>query len=70
MLKSKKIVLKVSRGDEGVAYLYLPKHPKELTPGIVSKTVAITDLIENYKGVSLYFDFDKDGEIIGIEILD
>ena len=70
MNNPKKIVLKVSKGDEGVAYLYLPKHQKKLTSGIVDKTIPITDLIENYKGVSLYFDFDKDGEIIGIEILD
>ncbi|HEX9512919.1 MAG TPA: hypothetical protein VF939_20655 [Puia sp.] len=66
---SKKIILKLSKDDEQVGYLYLPKHPKKISSGIVKKTISINELITNYKGIPLNFDFDDDGEIIGIEIL-
>lgn len=68
-MKSDKIQLKISKGDDQVAYLYLPKHPKKLVPGIVKKTVHMTDLIKDYKGIPLYFDFDENDELIGIEIV-
>ena len=68
-MKSKKIILKVSKGDELVGYLYLPKHPKKVVPGIVKKTISMNDLIKDYKGIPLFFDFDEVGELIGIEIV-
>ena len=64
-----KIVLKISEGDENVGYVYLPKHPKILTPGIVKKTIWLSDIIKDYKGIPIYLDFDEEGELIGIEIV-
>lgn len=66
---SNKITLKLSKGDDKVGYLYLPKHPKQTTFGIVKKSIAISELIKGYKGIPLYFDFDEDDELIGIEIV-
>jgi hypothetical protein len=66
---SKKIILKVSKDDELVAYLYLPKHPKKTTFGIVKKSISIFEVVENYKGIPINLDFDEDNELIGIEIV-
>lgn len=66
---TKKIILKLSKDDDEVGYLYLPKHPKKTIFGIVKKTIPINELIMDYKGIPLYFDFDEDGELIGIEIV-
>lgn len=66
---SKKIVLKVSKDDDLVAYLYLPKHPKKTILGSVKRSVSIFELIENYKGIPVNLDFNEDNELIGIEIL-
>jgi hypothetical protein len=68
-MKSKKIILKMSKGDDQVGYLYLPKHPKEIIYGLVKKSVPIHELMADYKGIPLYFDFDQEGELIGIEIV-
>jgi len=64
-----KISLSISKDDDQVGYLYLPKHPRTSTSGIVKKTIFITELIKGYKGIPINFDFDKDGELIGIEIV-
>jgi hypothetical protein len=64
-----KIILKLSKDDEDVGYLYLPKHPKKTVFGMVKKTIAINELIKDYKGIPLNFDFDEDNELIGIEIV-
>ncbi len=66
---SKKIILKLSKDDEMVGYLYLPKHPKKTVVGIVKKNISINELIKDYKGIPIYFDFDEDNELIGIEIV-
>ena len=63
------MIFKVSKDDEEVGYLYLPKHPKKVTNGVVKKTIGINELIQDYKGISLNLDFDEDNELIGIEIL-
>lgn len=55
--------------DDLVAYLVLPDHPGSGTPGIVSRHESIKDLIDGYKGPDVFLDFDKDGCLIGIEIL-
>ena len=61
-IKKKKIYYK---GDDEVGYLYLPNYYK----GVKShKTIILTDLID-YKGPSVYFDFNEKNEIIGIEII-
>lgn len=64
-----KIVLKISEGDENVGYVYLPKHPKILISGIVKKTIWLSDILKDYKGIPIYLDFDEEGELIGIEIV-
>lgn len=66
---SKEIILQLSKDDDKVGYLYLPKHPKKLIFGIVKNTIPISELIKNYKGIPLNFDFDENGELIGIEIV-
>jgi uncharacterized protein YuzE len=58
--------LKISDDDEDVAYLTLPGHPK--TAGSVAKTTRLLDLVA-YTGPDIYLDFDKDGKLIGVEIL-
>jgi hypothetical protein len=69
MMRKEKITLKVSADDDQVAYIYLPKHPKKLIPGIVKKTISMYEIMSDYKGIPLYFDFDEAGELIGIEIV-
>ena len=64
-----KIELILSDEDREVGYLYLPKHPRDSVSGIVKNTVPISNLIKDYKGIPIYFDFDKDDELIGIEIV-
>ena len=65
-MSTKKIVLKVSKEDDMVGYLYLPDHPKTLVPGIVKKTISISDLIDNYKSIPIYFDFNGGGGKTGL----
>ncbi len=58
-------------GDDNiVAYLTLPSHPANDVVGWVARTVRLWDLLPDYKGVDLYFDFDKDNCLIGVEILE
>lgn len=64
-----KIKLVVSPDDEDVAYLCLPAYPAHKEGQLTYKTVGIRELMEDYKGPDLYFDFNKDGVLIGIEIL-
>lgn len=73
----RKIKLKISDHDPNVAYLTLPDHPgknaydrfDQKTEGFVSRTQEIKDLIPDYKGPDINLDFDKEGTLIGIEIL-
>jgi hypothetical protein len=60
--------LTISDGNEGVAYLTLPEHPGKGTPGAVAKQTRFLDLM-TYVGPDIYFDLDKDGTLIGVEIL-
>ena len=64
-----KFELSVSAEDEKVAYLSLPSHPAGIVSGVVKKTLSLRELIENYRGADLYFDFDEENRLIGIEIL-
>ena len=64
-----KIDLKVSKTKSPVAYLSLPGHPGEGTPGCVKKTVRLSDLCGSYGGPDVYLDYDIDNTLIGIEIL-
>ena len=63
----KKIRVKLVGRDAHTAYVYLPGYRDE--PAIVTKTFRIDDLIEGYKGPQVHFDFNRDGLLIGIEIL-
>ena len=67
MLKNE-IKLDVSE-DQEVAYLTLPAHPGKGMPGVVKKQISLDSLITNYQGISVYFDFDINGVLIGIEFL-
>lgn len=69
MAENGKIELQVSEDEPGVAYLRLPAHPGRGTRGAVQKTLSIYDLLPNYCGPDLEFDFDANGELIGVEIL-
>ena len=60
--------LLVSKDDADVAYVRLPGHPGPV-PGVVKRSVSLRDLIGEYEGPDLNFDFDKDNTLIGIEIL-
>jgi hypothetical protein len=42
------------------------KNPKKTTFGIVKKSISISELIKNYQGIPINFDFDE--ELIGIEV--
>jgi len=64
-----KIILKVSEGDKGVAYLYLPDHPKKLVSGLSKKQISLDSLIDGYKGPAVYLDFNSDDVLVGIEIV-
>jgi uncharacterized protein YuzE len=68
MSNSNRIFFKASSSADDSGYLYLPKHPKGTITGVVKKTISINDVLSDYKGIPLYLDFDKDGELIGIEI--
>nr|WP_294861129.1 DUF2283 domain-containing protein [uncultured Fluviicola sp.] len=61
--------LKVSESDDAVAYVYLPDHPKKLIPGLSKKQISLDSLIDGYKGPCIYFDFNSDNVLIGIEII-
>ena len=64
-----KIELHLSSGGKEVAYVSLPDHPGKGTVGVVMKQVRLRDIYPDYKGADLYFDFDKDNRLIGVEIL-
>ena len=60
--------LKVSEGDENVAYLRLPGHPGT-KPGIVKRTVSLRALMGEYEGPDVNLDFGEGDKLIGIEIV-
>jgi uncharacterized protein YuzE len=64
-----KIKLRVSADDPDVAYLQLPDHPGEGKYNIVGNQIRLVEIIEGYQGPDINLDFDKDGKLIGIEIL-
>ena len=68
-MKEKKIRVRMSADDSDSAYVALPGCPDEPQYGIVSKTVCLDDVVEDFKGPGINLDFNKDGVLIGIEIL-
>ncbi len=65
-MEKKKILLKVSKSDPAVGYIYLDGRE----PGTrqSDKVISLNDLIGKYIGPSIYLDFDNN-ELIGIEIV-
>ncbi len=59
--------LTVSEDDNDVAYLRLPTHPGGTCE--MSKSLRLVDLIGVYDGPDIVLDFDKNGTLVGIEIL-
>lgn len=55
-------------GDDDVAYLTLPDHPGRATRGCVAKQTRLYDVIQ-YNGPDILLDFDKNGRLIGVEVL-
>jgi hypothetical protein len=63
-----KIELKISEGGSA-AYISLPDHPANAVPGSVQKTLRLLDLHPDHAGPDVYFDFDNENRLIGIEVL-
>ena len=68
MSKTGGIRLQISQDDEDVAYLKLPDHPGSRS-GVVKKTVRLREVLGEYTGPDLNFDFDESNVLIGVEIL-
>lgn len=64
-----KLELKMSGEDEKVAYLSMPAHPGEGSAGIVTKTLRLRDICEDYSGPDIYLDFSEEKKLLGIEIV-
>lgn len=77
MRRQERITLKIGENIEGedyeddevVAYLTLPDHPGAGRVA-VKKNVRLRDLIGDYTGPDLFFDFDEHNVLVGVEILD
>ena len=63
-----KMNLTISDDDEDVGYLALPGHPGPGAPRAVAKRLRLKELV-TYAGADVHLDFDKDGKLIGLEIL-
>ena len=57
------------KGNNEVGYLRLPDHPDGVVTGCVAHTVRLSDLIPEHQGPDVFLDYDKDGVLIGIELL-
>jgi hypothetical protein len=66
-MEQQKIRVRISGRNAHTAYVALPGHRSE--PGIVATTMSLCKLIEEYKGPRVHLDFNRDGTLIGIEIL-
>lgn len=66
---NKKIRVKLTGRNHETAYIKLPGHPSEPTPGVVARMVRLDDVIDGYRGPMVNLDFDAGGVLIGIEIL-
>lgn len=65
-MEEKKIRVQFADEEARTAYVALPGHRSE--PGIVAKTVLLDELLK-YTGPQVHLDLDKEGRLIGIEIL-
>lgn len=65
---SNKIRIKMRSPDADTAYIALPGYPEQLTSGVVKKSVSLDDIYD-YEGPRVQLDFDKEGKLIGIEVV-
>ena len=49
-------------------YVALPDYPAEIVPGLVKKSISLDDIYD-YNGARIQLDFDKEGRLVGIEIV-
>ena len=68
-MKERKIRAEITGDTAHTAYIYLPGRPERITPGIVAKSIDLSDLIEDYKGPWVNLHFNNESLLIGIEIL-
>ena len=66
-MTDKKIRVKLVGDDAHTAYIALPGYRNE--KGIVAKSVRLDGVIADYKGPMVVLDFNKEGVLIGIEVL-
>jgi hypothetical protein len=64
-----KIRVRLVGDDARTAYVALPGSPEEPQPGVVARSLNLADLVMQYSGPRVHLDFNKDGTLIGIEIL-
>ena len=72
MKREKSFELEVTsyEDDTDTAYLMLPKHPGAGSPGVVKRTESLCALVKGYRGPEVNLDFDNNGVLIGIELLE
>ncbi len=68
-MTEKKIRVRVSGTESDTAYVALPGYPAEPQSGVVAKTICLDDVIKDFKGPRINLDFDREGLLIGVEIL-
>jgi hypothetical protein len=68
-MTEKRTRIRMKSTDPDSAYIYLPGNPDPPQYGIVAKTLSLDDLIVDFKGPRIHLDFNKEGVLIGIEIL-
>lgn len=67
-MTQKTITFRLGRNDPGMAYVGLPDHPGEGSPGCVKKQIRLSEILA-YQGPDIFLDIDAAGRLIGIEIL-
>ncbi len=69
MASKTEIRLRQRPEEPGAAYLELYGYKEQFDPPSIGKTICVFDVIDNYLGPKLNFNFNSDGRLIGIEIL-
>ena len=64
-----KLRVKMRGMDSDTLYVFLPGYPAEPKCGIVTKTICLDDILSNFSGPRVNLDFDKTGQLVGIEVL-
>jgi len=63
-----KVELELNPEGKDMAYVSLPAHPGYDATKSRTNFVHLLELMPDYKGAGVAFEFDADGEIIGISI--